>query len=193
MFAFPFMGNSQMFDSIRVSLTHKPTFYGNLTTRNSFISNSRAQVRGFALGINFNKQFTLALGYNWLISDFEEITETLDTNRLKLRYVSPFVEYSFLEKNNIQVSIPIYLGFGQASLENSLGKKANSSFVMLYEPSMKVTYRFFKYFNVSAGLGIRMILAGNNTLNQNFISPTYTIGAGIFIADIYKDVQKAFD
>lgn len=186
------MGNSQMFDSIRVSLTHKPTFYGNLTTRNSFISNSRAQVRGFALGVNYNKQFTLAIGYNWMISDFTEVINN-DTNQLKLRYITPFVEYSFLEKNNIEVTIPIYLGFGEAALENSFGQKSKSSFVLLYEPSMKVTYRFFKYFNVSGGLGIRMILAGNNTLNQTFISPTYTIGVGLFIADIYKDVRKAFE
>jgi len=182
-----------MFDSIRVSLTHKPKFYGNFTTRNSFISNSRAQVRGFALGVNFNEQFTLALGYNWLLSDFETNNPDLETNILKIRYITPFMEFSFLEKNNVMVTIPVYLGFGEASYENPLKQKAKSSFVMLYEPSMKATYRFFKYFNVSGGLGIRMVLAGNNTLNQNFITPTYTIGAGIFFADLYKDVKKAFD
>lgn len=182
-----------MFDSIRVSLTHKPTLYVNYNTRNSFISNQRAQVRGIAIGANFNKQFTIALGYNWLITDFEKIGVLGDTSRLKMRYLTPFLEYSFLEKNNLEVTIPIYLGFGRAFYLDKQSNRNNQNFVMLYEPSMKVTYRFFRYFNVSAGLGIRMILAGNTTLNQNFITPTYTLGAGVFLADIYKDVRKAMD
>lgn len=179
-----------MFDSIRVSVTKKPSFYGNYNTRNSFISNYRAQVKGVSAGVSYNKQFTMALGYNWLITDFESILNEKDTAKLKLRYISPFVEYSFLEKNNFIVSIPIYLGFGQSLYETKNKEKFKKNFMVLYEPSMKVTYRFLQYISISAGVGFRVVLVGNSSLIENFNSPTYTMGVGLFIGDIYKDGKK---
>lgn len=182
-----------MFDSIRVSLTHKPKLYANFNTRNSFISNYRAQVRGISAGVTFNKQFTLAIGYNWLITDFQKkITET-DSALLKIRYVTPFMEYSFLERNNLEVTIPIYLGFGTSSYEKADGVSVNKKFILLYEPSMKVTYRVLRYFGVSAGIGFRAILAGNGNLAENALTPTYTLGTSLFLADIYKDAKKALE
>jgi hypothetical protein len=184
------MASAQMFDSIRVSVTKKPSFYGNYNTRNSFISNYRAQVKGVSAGVSYNKQFTMALGYNWLITDFESILNEKDTTKLKLRYVSPFIEYSFLEKNNFIVSIPIYLGFGQSLYETKNKEKFKKNFMVLYEPSMKVTYRFLQYISISAGVGFRVVLVGNSSLIENFNSPTYTMGVGLFIGDIYKDGKK---
>lgn len=182
-----------MFDSIRVSLTHRPKLYANFGTRNAFFSNQRTQVRDISLGVTYNKQFTLAIGYNWVVSDFQRIYNTDDTAKFKLRYITPFVEYSFLEKNNIEVTIPIYLGFGNSLYQTGDNKIFEKQFVMLYEPGMKVTYRFLRYFGVSAGIGARMILAGNHQLNQPFLTPTYTFGGKLFLADIYKDVKKAFE
>ncbi|MGB1041089.1 MAG: hypothetical protein ACPGVD_09465 [Flavobacteriales bacterium] len=182
-----------MFDSIRVSLKHKPKLYANYGTRNAFFSNQRIQVRDISLGVTFNRQFTLAIGYNWLVSDFQKIYNTEDTAKFKLRYITPFVEYSFLEKNNIEVTIPIYLGFGNSRYQTEDKKIFEKQFVMLYEPGMKVTFRFFRYFGVSGGVGVRMILAGNRQLNQPFLTPTYTVGAKLFLGDIYKDVKKAFE
>ena len=184
------MGSAQMFDSIRISVTKKPTFYGNFNTRNSFISSYRAQVKGVSSGVSYNKQFTVALGYNWLDTDFESVINENDTVGLKLRYVSPFVEYSFLEKNNFIVSIPIYLGFGQSLYETKDKKQFRKNFVVLYEPGMKVTYRFLRYISISAGVGYRVVLVGNSKLIENFNSPTYTIGVGLFIGDIYKYGKK---
>jgi hypothetical protein len=179
-----------MFDSIRESLTKKPNFYGNYNTRNSFIASYRAQIKGVSAGVSYNKQFTMALGYNWLDTDFESVINENDTVGLKLRYISPFVEYSFLEKNNFIVSIPIYLGFGQSLYETKDKKQFNKQFVILYEPAMKVTYRFLRYISISAGVGFRVMLVGNRFINENFNSPTYTIGVGLFIGDIYKDGKK---
>ena len=182
-----------MFDSIKSSLTHTPKIYANFNTRNSFISNYRAQVRGVVLGANFNSQFTLAIGYNWLHTDFFRPIGESDTALLKIRYVSPFMEYSFLEKNNLEITIPVYLGFGISGFEKIDGTLVNKRFILLYEPSMKATYRILRYFNVSAGIGFRAILAGNGNLSENPITPTYTLGAGLFLGDIYRDVKKAFD
>lgn len=179
-----------MFDSIRVSIKKKPSFYGDYNTRNSFISNYRAQVKGVLAGVTYNKQFIMALGYNWLDTDFESIINENDSVSLKLRYVSPFVQFSFLEKNNFIVSIPIYLGFGQSLYESQDKKQFNKQFVILYEPAMKVTYRFLRYISISGGVGFRVMFLGNRLINENFNSPTYTIGVGLFIGDIYKDGKK---
>ena len=179
-----------MFDSIRASLTHTPKPYADFNTRNSFIANSRAQVRGVLGGVIFNENFTLAMSYNWLITDFSTISSENDTSALKMRYIAPFVSYSFLEKNNLQLSVPVYLGFGHTFYENTKKEKTNSHFILTYEPSMKATYRVFKYFGISAGIGYRVLLIGNRFIEENFNSPTYTIGLKLFMGDIYSDVKK---
>jgi hypothetical protein len=179
-----------MFDSIQESLTHKPSLYGDYNTRNSFISNYRAQVRGVMGGITFNKNFTVAISYNWLISEFNHINQEKDTAALKMRYVAPFVSYSFLEKKNLQLTVPVYLGFGQTFYQTKDKKKSNSHFILTYEPSMKATYRVFKYIGISAGVGFRMLIIGNKFVVENFNSPTYTVGVNLFMGDIYRDVKK---
>lgn len=179
-----------MFDSIRVSVTKKPSFYGNYNTRNSFISSYRAQIKGVSAGVSYNKQFTMALGYNWLDTEFKSVLNEKDTVGLKLRYISPFVEYSFLEKNNFIVSIPIYLGVGQSLYETKEKQQFKKNLVVLYEPSMKATYRFLRYLNVSAGVGFRIMLIGNKDINENFNSPTYTIGVGMFVGEVYNEGKK---
>jgi len=181
-----------MFERIEESFKHKPVLYGNYGTRNSFISNYHAKVQGVLLGATFNKQFTLALGYNWLKTEFESIQFDGVKTKLKLRYISPFMEYSFLEHNNIEVKIPVYLGFGVSLYESEKNKKYNQQFIMLYEPAMTVSYRLFKYFGVSAGLGYRVVLIGNSRVSENFNSPTYNLGAFLFFGDIYRDTKSYF-
>lgn len=179
-----------MFDSIRESLSHEPSFYGDYNTRNSFIANYHAQVRGVLGGVTFNDNFTIALSYNWLTTEFNHITEEKDTAALKMRYVAPFVSFSFLEKNNLQLSVPVYLGFGQTFYQTKDKAKTNSHFILTYEPSMKATYRIFHYIGISAGVGFRLLLIGNRYVEENFNSPTYTVGVKLFMGDIYRDVKN---
>lgn len=87
-----------MFERIKESLKHKPSIYGNYITRNSFISNYKAEVQGVLLGGTFNNQFTLAIGYNWLKTKFESTQKDGIQTNLKLRYISPYMEYSFFRK-----------------------------------------------------------------------------------------------
>ena len=181
-----------MFDSIQASLDHKPKLYADFNTRNSFISNYRAQVRGVLGGVTFNENFTLAISYNWLITDFNHITHKKDTAALKMRYVAPFVSYSFLEKNNLQLSVPVYIGFGQTFYQTKEDQKSNSHFIFTYEPSMKATYRIFNYFGISAGIGYRVLLIGNRYIEENFNSPTYTVGIKLFMGDIFMESKSFF-
>ena len=179
-----------MFERIKESLKHKPSIYGNYITRNSFISNYKAEVQGVLLGGTFNNQFTLAIGYNWLKTKFESTQKDGIQTNLKLRYISPYMEYSFLEKNNIEVTVPVYLGLGFSSYESNTKQQFNKQFILLYEPSMTVTYRFFRYFGVSAGLGYRLLLLGNKKIHETINSPTYSLGLNLFFGTIYKDFKK---
>lgn len=182
--------HAQMFDSISASLKHPPKFYGNYDTRNSFITNEIAKIQSVKIGVTYNKQFTLALGYNWLNTDFESRINNNTPAKLKLRFVTPFVEYAFVEKKNWQVTIPVHLGFGYSFYQDKQDKIYQRNFVVIYEPSMTATYRFLKYFGVGAGVGYRVMLIGNNEINEQFNSPIYVLKTKIFFGDIYKDLFK---
>ena len=179
-----------MFESIGESLKEKPKLYFNYGTRNSFITNQYAKVRDIKAGLTYNKQFTLALGYSWLNSNFESTLKNGEIGKLKMRYVTPYVEYSFLEKKNIEVTIPVHLGVGVSFYQDDNKTQYNKSFILTYEPAMTVTYRFLKYFGVGGGLGYRLMLIGNNSINENFTSPIYLLKAKLFFGDIYHDVFK---
>lgn len=179
-----------MFDSIKASFNHKPKLYANLNTRNSFITNQIAQVRCAKLGLTWNEQFTLAIGYNWLKTNFESTLNNDIQAKLKMHFVSPFVEYSFLEKNNIQVTIPVHLGFGFSFYQDCYDNKYKNNFIVLYEPSMTATYRFLRYFGIGGGIGLRVMLVGNREINEQFSSPTYTISTKVFFGDLYYDIFK---
>jgi hypothetical protein len=179
-----------MFDSIQASLKHKPKIYFNYGTKNSFITNQYAQVQDIKAGVTFNKQFTLAFGYNWLNSNFETTLNDDINAKLKMRYFSPYAEYSFLEHNNIEVTIPVQLGFGWSFYQDDNKLRYKQSFIVTYEPAMTATYRFLKYFGAGAGIGYRLMLIGNNSIHENFNSPIYLLKAKLFFGDIYRDVFK---
>lgn len=179
-----------MFESIGESLKEKPKLYFNFSTRNSFITNQYAKVRDIKAGLTYNKQFTLALGYSWLNSNFETTLKDGNNAKLKMRYITPYIEYSFLEKNNIEVTIPVHLGLGVSFYEDEDKKQYNKSFILTYEPAMTLTYRLLKYFGVGGGIGYRIMLIGNNSINENFTSPIYLLKTKLFIGDIYNDIFK---
>ena len=181
--------NAQMFESIKVSLKHKPSLYATYDGRGSFISNRIAQVKSVKLGVTYNKQFTLALGYNWLKSDFNTNVNEITPAKLRLQYISPYVEYSFLEHKNIEVTIPVILGFGRSFYKGEDQLLYNTGFICTYEPSMTATYRFLKYFGIGGGIGYRILLVGNRKIIEQFNSPTYTFKFKLFFGDIYKDVK----
>lgn len=177
-----------MFDSIRESFKHKPKIYANYDHRNSFITNQIAKIQSVKLGVTYNNQFTLAIGYNWLNTNFETKLANDITAKLKMRFITPFTEYAFVEKNNWQVTIPVHLGFGWSFYKDDQDRIYKRNFVLLYEPSMTATYRFFKYFGIGAGVGYRIMLIGNRQINEQFNSPIYVLKTKIFFSDLYNDI-----
>ena len=132
----------------------------------------------------------MAVSYNWLSTKRLSVSAENDSSLLKLRFVAPFVSYSFLEKNNLQLCVSLYFGLGQTFNQFKNKEKRDAHFSLNYEPSMKATYRIFKYFGLSAGIGYRLFFINNRFINENFNSPTYTLGVKLFMGDIYTDVKK---
>lgn len=179
-----------MFDSINASFKHKPKVYLNYDHRNSFITNQIAKVQSIKIGLTYNQQFTLAIGYNWLNTNFETQLENSVTAKLKMQFITPFTEYSFVEKNNWQVTIPVHLGFGWSFYQDTEDRVYKRNFILLYEPAMTATYRLFNYFGLGAGIGLRVMLIGNKQISENFSSPIYVLKTKIFFSDLYNDIFK---
>ena len=80
---------AQMMDDIRKSVQQSPKFSFRFDNRNSFISNSRAQITGIKLGIEFDDKFRVGGGFHELKSELtksKDILDTTVTSFLKLNY-----------------------------------------------------------------------------------------------------------
>lgn len=182
----------ELIEPIKKSFNYKPKLYFNLDTRNSFITNSYAKIRGFKAGVNFNHTTKFAIGYNWLGSELlreTKINNQIVLAKLNLWYISPYFEYSFYKEKNIELSIPVHLGVGVSNYKYQESKTKNILHI-IYEPAMTIQYRVLKYFAIGGGIGYRLLLTGNEKTVENFNSPIYILKFKIFFGDIYTAIFK---
>jgi hypothetical protein len=183
-------------DSLRHVLRNKAVPTAKIDTRNSFVTGRSAKVYGMKAGVSFGKILTIGIGYNWIGTDLpESIKENGMTfeSQIKLRYVAPFLEYSFYKKGNWEVSVPVQLGFGKSFHQYKLGNekfKTNVGRVVLYEPGMTFEYKIFNLIGVGAGLGYRIMLKNNKEIEQQFTSPVYVIRIRLIFDELFKQAKK---
>ncbi len=183
-------------DSLAHIFRHRPVFTAKYDTRNTFITGNRASIWGIKAGFVFRKTLTVGVGYNWLWTDIrEEIrypeTDRIDMARVRLRYVAPFLDYTFYRKGPWEVTLPVQLGVGTSFVESwRTSEKLKRDWVMLYEPSMSVEYRFLKYFAVGGGYGYRLMLHNNRQLSSRFTSPMYVLRFRILFDELYRLYQQ---
>jgi hypothetical protein len=179
---FPTFGKAQLLDSIKSAFEYKPKPVLKLDTRNSFVTNFPAQVRGVKAGFRYGKTVRLGLGYCWL--DYKKETvfnpSNIDTTwagvKLYQHYGVGYFEYIFYKKNNWTAIIPVQLGIGVSGYKNE--DKTNKAhfgrgLMMVYEPAMIADYTFLKYFSVGAGVGYRLMLIPNRQIPERFTAPVY--------------------
>ena len=100
----PFSGSTQLLEEMKQSFESKPKVMLKFGTRNSFITNSFVKIRDVQIGFNYKNITKIGLGYNWLATDvFRPLViegQIIQENKgeLKMRYLAPFVEYTFLKK-----------------------------------------------------------------------------------------------
>ena len=189
--------SAQLFDSIAASFQYKPKFALKLDTRNSFITQQVARVRGIKVGLNFNNTTQFGIGVNWLASDFSKL-RTIRTNEgikqqeVKLRYwfISPYFEYAFYRTRRWDVSVPIQLGFGSSLFhyENEQGEqvRVDRGGIIVYEPAMTTIYKPVVWAGVGLGIGYRISLLNNKNIGETFNSPTYTVKLNVYFGELYR-------
>lgn len=168
-----------------------------MDSRNSFITNSRAEISGIKLGVEFGKKLRVGGGYHWLSSslykdrEIRSITGVMDTAeaRLQLRYFAYYIEYVYYKTKRWELSIPFQLGVGDTRYTYSFeGKKyvENPRVVMIYEPSISMQYKFFRWLGAGADVGARVMFVNNKAIKQNLNSPTYAFKLLIWYDELFK-------
>lgn len=183
-------------DSLYHVLKNRPVPTAKLDTRNSFVTGKSAKVYGIKAGLSFRKTLTIGIGYNWIGTDLKELVRIGPNqfeSEIKLRYVAPFLEYSFYKKGNWEAMVPVQLGFGRSYHRVNTGSgdmNINSGRVVIYEPGMNIEYKILGVVGVGGGFGYRIMLMNNKAIDQQFTSPVYVIRFRLIFDEIIKQARS---
>jgi len=182
------------FADIAEAMKSKPKISFRIDSRNSFISNKIALVRGYKIGLDYAKKIRLGIGFNRLATDFVSDYSFLDGNeqikvkpRLHLEYISLFADYVFYKSKKWEFNLPLQLGGGYSYRKYKLDGKANildKEFVLIYEANINGLYKIFTGVGVGVGTGYRIMLVGNSKIKDHFNSPIYIFRVKIFPNEI---------
>jgi hypothetical protein len=180
--------NGQLFDSIQTALKSAPKLDAKLSAHNAFVANSFVKVKGVKLGLNFNNVFKCGIGYSWMQP--YTIESNNSTHSLHLNYGLLYLDYTFYQSHNWEMSIPIQIGYGMISYRNINHKITNKAGILLYEPSMAFDYNFLRYFSVGIGYGYRIGIKSKEIIKEQFTSPIYTIRIKIKLGNVFNDLKR---
>lgn len=196
----PKYGSAQMLDSIRLSFNQKWRFVVGVDSRNSFISNERAEILGLKAGVQFGKKIEIGISghlmngrnshfyKNYAVTSPSNTTEIVKA-QLKLFYIAYYAEYIFFNNKYWKFSVPLQLGIGRSSYVytyNQRDTRSDKHLVLIYEPIISTEYKIFRWLSATAEIGYRIMLFNNPAIKENFNSPTYSLGVSISFTELYK-------
>ncbi len=187
----------QLLDSLKLFSQEPARLVVKLDSRGSFISNRNVRLMGVKVGLEHGGRLQYGIGYSFLATRVERLMRVDDGEevpvRLRLGYVTPYVEYAFYQRGHWEARIPVQFGIGGGSLlyDDPAGNRhrLRRAFVFLYEPSMTIQYRFLQYFGINAGWGYRLAFT-NAGLGENLTAPIYLFGLKVFFGDLWKDLRR---
>jgi len=191
------IGKGQLLDSMAHFAAEPPRFVAKLDMRGGFISNRNVRVMGAKTGLEHAGRFQYGIGYAFLFTPVERkaLVDGLgwtDT-RLRLGYVTPYVDYAFYQRGPWEVRLPVQVGIGAGSTiyRDTGGRKhrLQRTGLLIYEPAMTVQYRFLKYFAVGGGWGFRLVWQTGDKIEENLTAPIYTFGLRVFFGDLWRDIR----
>jgi hypothetical protein len=168
-------------DSLYQVFKNKPKPSLKLDFRNSFITGSTVQIGGVKAGMSFGKSMNIGLGYSWLYSHFDQVyfeKEVEKTGRLRMRYLGPYLEYSFYRKNPWETMVTANVGYGSIFLDPNgkrSGERMFEARAFVYEPTIAFEYKISNLIGVGAGYGYRFVIRGNRDIEQQFTAPVYVL------------------
>jgi hypothetical protein len=191
-------GKAQLLDSIALFTQEPPRPVFRLDIRGSFVSNRNVRLMGAKIGLEHARRFQYGVGYSFLFTPVEREEDVegvgLTTVKVRVGYITPYVDYAFYQRGPWEVRLPVQIGIGAGSTvyTDAEGEKqqVDRTGLLIYEPAMTVQYRFLKYFGVGAGWGYRLVVQTGEKLGENLSAPIYIFGLRIFFDDIWKDVNE---
>lgn len=184
-------GNTQLFDSIQNSLNFKPKPILKLDSRNAFVTNTFIETNALKVGLNYNKNFKIGIGYSWLKQKFQQksLISSNDSTKLKIHTVLAFAEFAYWQQQNWSSEIIVQIAGG--NMQHVVNEKlVNKTPIFVYEPAMLIDYRFLRYFNIGGGIGYRLAIKFNKEVKEQFTSPIYIYRFKIDFGKIWEDVNK---
>jgi len=187
---------AQLMDSIALFAAQEPRFVAKLDVRGSFIRNQNVRIMGAKVGLEHAGRFQYGIGYSFLFTPVQLPAGLNDvgatTLRLRVGYVTPYVDYAFYQRGPWEVRLPVQIGIGGGSTiyRDAEGRKQRyqRTGLLIYEPAMTVQYRFWKYFALGGGWGFRLVLQTGDKLGENLNAPIYAFGLRVFFGDLWRDL-----
>lgn len=187
-------------DSIYNSLHGRISLAGGLDSRNSFISNRKAQIWGIKAAAEFGELVQLGIGYNRLSDDIERTIYFVNSAAendsaiatLKMDYWSWYARYVFYRKGRWKFSIiPFQLGIGRSRYRYEVTSEryhVYKSPIIVYETGFSVSFRVCRWLGVGGDVGIRYLVKKNPYMTDKFNSPQYAFYMIIYWTEILRTV-----
>jgi hypothetical protein len=188
---------AQLLDSVASFLQEERQLVAKLDMRNSFVRNRNVSIFGAKVGFEHAGRFQYGIGYSMLLTPVER-TRSLEGigevgTRLRMGYVSAYVDYAFYQRGRWEIRLPVQIGIGRGSVTylDALGERQvlERSTLIIYEPAMTVQYRLFRYLGIGGGWGFRLAIHTSSDLGENLTAPIHTLGLRVFFAEIWKDLK----
>lgn len=196
---------STFIDSVKYYLkNYKPQYNGGLSSRNTFIGDTKNKVAGISAGAEYGNKIGFSAGIYWLSVPINKIAiyNSFQPDEYKQREISNFwyfglqSYYKFYKVDKWTLNIPLRIGIGAAntrnydiSPQNKFLSKSNTA-IFPIESGLNFLYSATWWIGVSGGLGSRIVL-GNNT-STRFSGTYYTFGTVFFFSNIYKKLPEEF-
>lgn len=189
----PEISNAQFMDTIRIAMKKKPSIFGTLDTRNTFIGSRRAEISGIKGGVRFTK-FRIGVGYHFLATprykDFDvNSPEYSGASSVKqeIRYLSLFTDYIFHKSRKWEYNVAVQIGVGRQYYgpEQYTGELYNKHSFVLYEPTISAEYSIFRWLGISGKYGYRLGIGG-----ENLTAPIYAFGLDVYWGTIYRNTVR---
>lgn len=169
-------------------------------SNNSFVGKTPAWVTGYKVGITFNGRISFGYGWYKLVSDIVE-NKTVQTEagndtvvpaQLEMKYKGISMSYVYLRNEKWILSASMQPGWGKSYFEyfKSRGEseRAFEHKVSMLEIGTGVQYKVVRWVGFGAGVGYRIMMKNNPSIDQNFNTLNYYLGIRIFVDEIYKSV-----
>lgn len=186
-------------------------FIAQLDTRSTFIKTNPVSIWGGLIGVEFDKKHQYSLG---LYTTFNKAQEVFYTNSIgrrfqkiglfNIQYLSLGYQYTFFDKHNVLMSVPLEAGFGLGTakvtinwLDNNILNKYTVTKFSKYVPlqvGYEIEWKTLKWLSIRAQTGYRATVLTNllnsEDLDINYSGFYYSYGLRIYFGKLYRAIQS---